>query len=345
MKGWKAWAKEWLFVLSAISCAALGSIAFVEASHGHFLQGLFDVGLACLNGWNGFRILRAATGVPNGRHRKSSTSPSSNASGRTSGAGHISCDPATAGTATARINADYPAKGSGLGPYRDGIIRQLAAELTHEGLVACALLNIEATLRERGYGAGINEQFTMGTGPAQGGPVMLITVTCGYEPKPLPASKIEFGEIVAYRAWVVKRAAHPARFDKRLTVATPGYSLRSLFAGVEWPPDAPLKSKIADHYLTAGGGGIHAFKTADAALAYAYGYSQSYPNDIVAVGKVRLFGEVIEHETGYRAEFARVGSIDQFICLEREHSIKSRRDVEAIAAQLRAAYCQRGIVD
>ncbi len=76
--------------------------------------------------------------------------------------------------------------------------------------------------------------------------------------------------------------------------------------------------------------GIHAFKDAgvavhDAAKQYNKGHG-------VAIGRVALYGEVIEHTLGYRAEYAMVDSIDSVIGVplgKRAYVIR----------QLREAYC------
>ena len=54
------------------------------------------------------------------------------------------------------------------------------------------------------------------------------------------------------------------------------------------------------------GCGVHAFKTKSGVLSYG---ANCILNPI-AVGTVALWGTVIEHELGYRAQFGRVYSID-----------------------------------
>ena len=50
--------------------------------------------------------------------------------------------------------------------------------------------------------------------------------------------------------------------------------------------------------------GVHSFKSLGLALEYAHG-----PIDTMVVGTIAIWGEVIEHERGYRAENACVASL------------------------------------
>lgn len=74
--------------------------------------------------------------------------------------------------------------------------------------------------------------------------------------------------------------------------------------------------------------GVHAFKDEARALAYCrlYAMQEAMFESIIyhgrpgcvpwrpfAIGTVALWGEVIEHEEGYRAEFAKVMSINRLI--------------------------------
>jgi hypothetical protein len=60
------------------------------------------------------------------------------------------------------------------------------------------------------------------------------------------------------------------------------------------------------------GAGIHAFKKAHEVVR------QYNPGPRVVYGTVALWGEVIEHEMGYRAEFGRVHSLDHLGDMEPE---------------------------
>lgn len=102
---------------------------------------------------------------------------------------------------------------------------------------------------------------------------------------------IKAGEIIAMRCWWAD-----------------GDLLRSIYRrDVEWLPDGPMYGDVT------AGFGVHAFKHVDDLLAYAY-ESLSYtcrectPAYLIT-GKVALWGEIVEHEKGYRAEYAKIISI------------------------------------
>jgi hypothetical protein len=106
------------------------------------------------------------------------------------------------------------------------------------------------------------------------------------EPKPKLAVSTQFGEIKALRFWTLHR----------------GY-LKAVSHSYVWMPQqvAGLKEgqKIEDY----GGAGIHAFKDMSRMLL------ESYSGDLV-FGTVKLWGDVIEYEHGYHAEFASIVSLD-----------------------------------
>jgi len=105
---------------------------------------------------------------------------------------------------------------------------------------------------------------------------------------PLEDAGISAGEIVAYRAW-------------RCSISG---LLQSMAVSTIWPPDEPMTGDVTHD-------GVHAFKSqSDALTEYATGATRWCP---IAIGTVMLWGEVIEHERGYRAEFARVAAIN-LIC-------------------------------
>jgi hypothetical protein len=107
---------------------------------------------------------------------------------------------------------------------------------------------------------------------------------CAYtppEPEPIEDAGISAGEIIGHRAWRVHNGL-----------------LQSMAVDTVWAPNEVMEG-IPDNGL-----GVHAFKTASAVLTE---YGCHGP---VAIGTVLLWGEVIEHELGYRAEFGKVNSID-----------------------------------
>jgi hypothetical protein len=97
--------------------------------------------------------------------------------------------------------------------------------------------------------------------------------------------------IVGYRAWMISAT-------KRL---------HSCSVPVRWEPREPVTGN-----LEIGNEGVHAWKTEHDASRYADDMV-CYTRVPAIVGSVHLWGRVIEHEKGYRAEFAAVRSIDGVI--------------------------------
>lgn len=96
--------------------------------------------------------------------------------------------------------------------------------------------------------------------------------------KGIKSEGIVAGEIIAWRAWHWN-----------------GKRLRSIFVDYEWPIGKPALGQPGKGY------GIHAFKSPKRA------YQEYWPciNDVL-IGQVALWGDVIEFEEGYTAEYARV---------------------------------------
>jgi hypothetical protein len=100
------------------------------------------------------------------------------------------------------------------------------------------------------------------------------------QPKPVVENTgIVLGEIEGFRAW---------RIFNGLLV--------SMAVDDVWLPGEPMTAKDVD---VGNHNGAHAFKT----IKQAIDYSVSHEN--VAIGRVKLWGQIIEHELGYRAEFSK----------------------------------------
>lgn len=124
---------------------------------------------------------------------------------------------------------------------------------------------------------------------------------------PLKRDGIVAGEIVGYRCW---------RLDQ-------GF-LRSVYQGDIWPPQQTLQGReLADWKQR----GIHAWKSAASKQYFEYLRSYMDRRDdggvfgrtmldlgekcpAMVTGSVLLWGDVVEHERGWRAEFAKVRSLD-----------------------------------
>lgn len=123
------------------------------------------------------------------------------------------------------------------------------------------------------------------------------------EPEPIENAGIRAGEVIAWRCW-------------RLS----GGRLRSVWRESIWEPDTPMTGDVGTRQ-----GGVHGWKCLDEAARYcdihlnheialiaAYRTTMRYtaPLPVFIIGTVALWGEIIEHEFGYRAEFAKIKSLD-----------------------------------
>ncbi len=99
-----------------------------------------------------------------------------------------------------------------------------------------------------------------------------------------PHSGFHIGDLIGYRVWRIDR--------NRLT---------SLSAGYVWRPgtNGPAEGMSTDY------GGFYAFKELPEALKLSGGNRPGHGQHY-AVGKVSLWGEIVEHVFGYRAEYAKV---------------------------------------
>ena len=116
-------------------------------------------------------------------------------------------------------------------------------------------------------------------------------------PAPLENAGIRTGELIGYRAWILGGDG----------------LLRSVFvADYIWRPGAVETSQRVDPIW---GAGLHAFKTLrETRLQYSF---HSHVQRGVVFGEVFLWGEVIEHEYGYRAQYAAIKSL---ISLDNRYS-------------------------
>lgn len=121
---------------------------------------------------------------------------------------------------------------------------------------------------------------------------------------PLDDEGVKVGEIEAWRAWRVN-----------------GESLQSLAMDNFWNPGAPMEGNPDDAPQ-----GVYAFKTKErlqdevsfacqedpAILAIARKAGSEWIN--AAYGRVALWGRIVEHDHGYRAEYAKVLSLEGGPC-------------------------------
>jgi hypothetical protein len=120
------------------------------------------------------------------------------------------------------------------------------------------------------------------------------------KPEPLPRADMQVCDLIGWRVW---------------RITSLGY-LRSLTADAIWLPGVPMEAPavVDSHGATKTGGtdlGIHVFKERNGAILEVENYASRYEQHVgYAVGSVLLWGEVVEHERGYRAERAKIKSID-----------------------------------
>ena len=103
---------------------------------------------------------------------------------------------------------------------------------------------------------------------------------------------IRAGEIIAYRAWRVLERTWKRETDDRLhSVHREDYV---------WHPEQPASGDVRFH-------GIYSFKQVIRTRDQ-YGYPTS--DGPFLFGSVKIWGEIVEHEDGYRSQFARIASLD-----------------------------------
>ncbi len=101
-----------------------------------------------------------------------------------------------------------------------------------------------------------------------------------------PYSGFHIGELIAYRIWRI------------------GHNRLASLNGYVWKPGTNGPA----HGVDVGSGGYYAFKELSGALELSGGRHSSRHGrrHSYAVGKVSLWGEIVEHEFGYRAQFAKI---------------------------------------
>lgn len=106
----------------------------------------------------------------------------------------------------------------------------------------------------------------------------------------------EVGEIIAPRVWWVNGIGEESP------------RLRSMVIPMTWSPGRGVMGNVDD------GHGVHAWKTETDAFGYALQMGCCSPyGEAIAFGSVRMWGEVVECELGYRAQYARVHKITEVV--------------------------------
>jgi hypothetical protein len=135
--------------------------------------------------------------------------------------------------------------------------------------------------------------------------------------------KIRVGEIVAWRVWRVTHLPVMSGPFRKLGTdgigvkphhIAPGYvhALVSAHRPDVWIPGIPMEGDVNVFvHNDAGGAGIYAFDTVERAVKEAH--HQDLMGCLRILGAVKLWGEVIEHEHGYRAQYGKPASLDRAI--------------------------------
>lgn len=108
-----------------------------------------------------------------------------------------------------------------------------------------------------------------------------------YTPPKEKSEAVIAGEIIGWRLWKVN-----------------GNKLRSMYIDVDWEPGVPMRGNIDAN------AGVHAYKTEKdlRKSSYLYVFDSGCPENYV-YGQVALWGDVVEHTNGYRAEFGKPVSL------------------------------------
>ncbi len=104
---------------------------------------------------------------------------------------------------------------------------------------------------------------------------------------------VRVGEIIAYRAWRVINEGWFRSGDDRL------HSV--LMRDYVWYPDKPASGDVRTY-------GIYSFRDVIRSKEE-YGYDPGVDGPLL-LGKVKIWGEIVEHEAGYRSQFGKIVSLD-----------------------------------
>jgi hypothetical protein len=109
--------------------------------------------------------------------------------------------------------------------------------------------------------------------------------------KSIRHSGIRVGELIGYRAWRVGLC----------WLRQGDHRLRSIYMrNYVWQPDEPASGDVRTH-------GIYSFRDV---IRSRQEYGFPFGNGEILFGRVKIWGEVVEHEWGYRSQFARIISLD-----------------------------------
>src|SRR5437763_12269046 len=102
--------------------------------------------------------------------------------------------------------------------------------------------------------------------------------------KRLRHSGVQVGELIGYRAWRSIELGRWLGHDDRLRSV--------LISDYVWDPDKPASGDVEVH-------GIYSFRKAIRSME---NYGRTFGRGPLLFGKVKIWGEVVEHEWGYRSQ-------------------------------------------
>lgn len=125
---------------------------------------------------------------------------------------------------------------------------------------------------------------------------------------------IEVGEVVGWRVWSLSDLSIRGRRSEDLRLKSP-------ITGTVWLPGEEMTAydfrDPSFRFPSTCGFGVHAFKNMSQAKA------ESFFGRVI--GSVWLYGEIWEHSDGYRAEYARIRSIDYLGTMRHRKFIRANR--------------------
>jgi len=142
------------------------------------------------------------------------------------------------------------------------------------------------TVSSAGAGYTNPSMITYGMGWVLASPGVYFGTVTAQQAAPLVDEGVKVGEVIAWRAWRVV-----------------GVRLQSLSMSSFWQPGEPMEGRpFANIYE-----GVYAYKTRKRLLdEHCYVDSSAFSAGTFAYGEVALCGNIVEHDHGYRAQYARI---------------------------------------
>ncbi len=105
----------------------------------------------------------------------------------------------------------------------------------------------------------------------------------------VPHEGVRAGEVIGWRYWIIDALSGT-------------FYIRSVYGDQWWKPEEVVEEKGS--FTVANGYGIHAYKEQTSL------FDVLSPGSCIAVGTISMWGEVVEHENGWRSSKAKLRSIE-----------------------------------